>query len=276
MDVDPAPYTFSLLLRAEDTAPRPTWVADRRCVVLLHGWLQDHSCWLTTAHQLRRRFGHSVLLLDWLHHGRSESPTDPSQLTPLALVKQLRALLERIGWAGAELPQRLTIAGCSLGGAVAMLYTSRFAHEVDRLVLVAPAGFDEPWHRVLMHAGRITAATIIRAMRTAGDAGGSLLGRLLGHAHLIRTTPRYGNDHNWFDTPVARAMPILLICAAFDELHRANNWAGCRKGDPNFRLRLLPVNHAFLCQHLACLGLELDTSAWHGDVLPAQGARSRL
>lgn len=260
------PCSFSILLRAEDVPRRPSWVRDRRRVVLLHGWLQDSSSWLTTAHQLRRRYGHSVLLLDWLHHGRSETPADPSELHPDALVAQLRAALEHIGWTGDNHACRLTLAGCSLGGAIAMLYTNRFSADVDRLVLVAPAGFDEPWHRILMHFGRLSAGALVRASKAMGPLPAlrkSPLGRLLAHAHLISKTPRYGNTLDWFDTPVARQKPTLLVCAAFDELHRADAWAGCRAGDPSFRLRKLPLNHSLLCQHLACLGLELDPAAWH-------------
>lgn len=259
--------TFTLLLRAEDVPPRRSWAPDRRRVVLLHGWLQDHTSWLTTAHQLRHRYGHSVLLLDWLHHGRSASPANLSELTPAALVAQLRATLEHIGWTGSERPSGLTLAGCSLGGAVAMLYTNAYGADVDRLVLVAPAGFDEPWHRVLMHFGRLSARALIRASTAIGSqpswASTPLLGRLLAHAHLISTTPRYGNLPDWFNTPIARQKPTLLVCAAFDELHRAGAWAGCRAGDPTFRLRTLPLNHSLLCQHIDCLGLARDAAAWH-------------
>jgi pimeloyl-ACP methyl ester carboxylesterase len=255
-----APYTFSLVLRAEDAEPRASWVRDRRHVVLLHGWLQDHSCWLSSAHELRRRYGHSVLLLDWMHHGRSESPIDPTALGPDALVRQLRAELVRLGWAGADTVRKLTIGGCSLGGAVAMLYTTRYAAEVDRLVLIAPAGFDEPWPRFMLHVGRLGAGALRRA---AAGAGGALWHRLLAHAHLIETTPRYGNDPNWFDTPIARTKPTLLVGARFDELHRASDWAACRQDDPSFRLRLLPVNHTLLCQHLHCLRLDRDPANWH-------------
>mmetsp|Transcript_43763 Transcript_43763/g.108279 ORF Transcript_43763/g.108279 Transcript_43763/m.108279 type:complete len:176 (+) Transcript_43763:223-750(+) len=159
------PYTFSLLLRAEDAVRRSTWVRDRRRVVLLHGWLQDHASWLSTAHHLRRQYGHSVLLLDWLHHGRSETPTDPAALSPDALVRQLRSTLEHICWAGPGQPSRLTIGGCSLGGAVAMMYTNLYPQDVDRLVLVAPAGFNEPWYRVITHAGRFSANALIRSTR---------------------------------------------------------------------------------------------------------------
>jgi len=87
--------------------------------------------------------------------------------------------------------------------------------------------------------------------------------RLLGHAHLISDTPRYGNLEAWFDTPTARLKPILLVTAAFDELHRADAHVRCREEDPLFRTRTILVNHSLLCSHLAWLRLDRDPSAWH-------------
>ncbi|KAJ1627036.1 hypothetical protein T492DRAFT_877354 [Pavlovales sp. CCMP2436] len=113
-----------------------------------------------------------------------------------------------------------------------MMYTNLYPQDVDRLVLVAPAGFNEPWYRVITHAGRFSANALIRSTR-------SWLLRLLGHAHLISDTPRYGNLEAWFDTPTARLKPILLVTAAFDELHRADAHVRCREEDPLFRTRTI-------------------------------------
>ena len=139
---------FSVLLRASDTPPAPTWVTprERRCCVFLHGFLQDHSSWLTTAHRVRARYGHDCLLLDWPAHGRSGVPADPQAVTASSLVRCLRKLLERAGWTGRQ--RRVVFAACSMGGAIAMRYTTLYQEDVDRLVLVAPAGFDEPWYRM--------------------------------------------------------------------------------------------------------------------------------
>lgn len=266
------PSTFELLLRSEDVEPQATWVRDRRNIVLLHGFLQDHTCWLTTAHLLRKRYGHSVLLLDWYNHGRSGSPVSPADLSPEALIAQLHQLLKRLEWVGPRQPRRLTLGGCSLGGAIAMLYVNQHTADVDRLVLVAPAGFDEPWHRLVLHLGRLVANALVRATEGSTRIRPSVLKQLVGHAHLVRTTPRYGNTRDWFDSTIARSKPTLLVCAAFDELHRADKWASCREGDKNFRLRILPVNHALLCHGLGCLRLDLDPDAWHspspGDSVP--------
>ena len=121
------------LLRATDVTPRSTWVrpSQRRRVVFLHGWLQDHSSWLSTAHLVRRAYGHDCLLLDWPCHGLSETPhghVHGDVTGPELCLAALRATLERVGWADGSVP--LTLAGCSYGGAMAMRYTSCWPAEV--------------------------------------------------------------------------------------------------------------------------------------------------
>ena len=52
---------FWLLLSGKDVTPtHPPPDGKRARVVLLHGWLMDHSCWLATANQLRDRYGGAV------------------------------------------------------------------------------------------------------------------------------------------------------------------------------------------------------------------------
>ena len=245
---------FTILLRASDVPRRPTWTSQRR-VVCLHGWLQDHTCWLPTAHRLRVLYGHDVLLLDWMAHGLSDTPA-PADMHIDALLEQMRSALERVGWAG-DTAVPTTLAGCSLGGALAMRYTSRYPAEVERLVLVAPAGFDEPWWQ-LSRAGR----TAARALDAVASAAGSR-STVAAHAHLIRETPRYGVERDWFNSEAARDKPIMLVAAAFDELHSAHRNVNGRKGDPSFRQRRLPLMHAMLCLTISWLRLELDERNWH-------------
>ncbi len=40
-------------------------------VVLLHGWLQSHTCWIDTAMHLCKNYGYSILLIDFVGHGKS-------------------------------------------------------------------------------------------------------------------------------------------------------------------------------------------------------------
>lgn len=248
---------FTVVLRASDVPRRSTWTSPRR-VVMLHGWLQDHTCWLPTAHRLRVLYGHDVLLIDWMAHGLSDTPR-PTDMRVETLLRQLRCALERVGWTGDSVP--LTVAGCSLGGALAMRYTSLHPDEVDRLVLVAPAGFDEPWWQ-LSNAGRAL-AHVLHPLASASRWSSTLA----AHAKLVMETPRYGVEHDWFNSEAARGKPILLVAAAFDELHSAHRNVNGRKGDPSFRQRRLPLTHAPLCLMIGRLRLELDARAWHAPLI---------
>jgi pimeloyl-ACP methyl ester carboxylesterase len=252
------PGIFVMMLRAQDVHPNEGWVPSelRRCVVFLHGWLQSHTSWLATAHRVRERFGHDCLLLDWPAHGLSDVPPDPTSLTATSLVECLHELLERSCWVG---QRRITLAACSLGGAVAMRYTSLYPDDIDRLVLVAPAGFDEPWHRV----SRV--GPVLSRLRKWAV----LPGRARAFLSVIRNTPRYGNAQDWFDSEAARSKPTLLINATLDGLHRADNWSGCRADDATFRKRTLPLSHSLLCVLISQLRLDLDSYAWHGALLDA-------
>jgi len=153
-------YLDVCLLRATDVKPRATWVrpSQRRRVVFLHGWLQDHHSWRRTAQLVRRSYGHDCLLLDWPCHGLSETPVH-AVMGPELCIAALRATLERVGWADGSVP--LTLAGCSYGGAMAMLYTSRWPGEVDRLVLVGTAGFDEALPTLVLRAGMAAARAVV-------------------------------------------------------------------------------------------------------------------
>lgn len=64
------------------------------------------------------------------------------------------------------------------------------------------------------------------------------------------------------DTPVHCTMQV---CAAYDELHRANRWTAARENDRSFRSRSIPATHAMMCLCLTSLRLDLDEAAWHGE-----------
>ena len=140
-----------------------------------------------------------------------------------------------------------------MGGAVAMRYTSLYPEDVERLVLVAPAGFDEPWHRLSQTGPTVS------MLRTQTI----LPLRLRAKLSLIQDTPRYQNLVDWFASATARQTPTLLVYAAFDELHRADKWATCRSTDRTFRMRRIPVTHPLLCAAITLLRLDLDPAAWH-------------
>ena len=85
-EIAPPRPTSWLLLHGSDAAlssasagPYPP----RSRIVLLHGWLQNHRCWLETAYALRDSHHHDVLLLDFYSHGLTAGPSDKERMSPL-------------------------------------------------------------------------------------------------------------------------------------------------------------------------------------------------
>ena len=104
-----------------------------RCAVLLHGITNCPHQWVQLADTLHRE-GRNVLVPRYPHHGlRDRLNTDIARLTADELVETGEAVLA----AAAELGERITVIGLSLGGVLAAWLAQRHA-EVDLAVLVAP------------------------------------------------------------------------------------------------------------------------------------------
>ena len=105
------------------------WADASRCVVFIHGALNDHSVWTLLARWYAHH-GYRVLALDQPGHGRSDGP-------PLASVEALAdwvlALLDAAGVASAHL------VGHSMGSLVALEAAARAPGRVDGLVMVGTA-----------------------------------------------------------------------------------------------------------------------------------------
>ena len=84
-----------------------------------------------------------------------------------------------------------------------MRYTTMHPNNVERIFLVAPAGFDEPWYR-LSHTVPMLSKLSRRVPRRLGTK-----------ISLIQNTPRYKNVVDWFRMAAVKIL-ILLICTTFD------------------------------------------------------------
>ncbi len=105
------------------------WVDGERCVVFIHGALNDHSVWTLLARWYAHH-GYRVLALDQPGHGRSDGP-------PLASIEALAdwvlALLDAAGVATAHL------VGHSMGSLIALEAASRAPERVAGLVMLGTA-----------------------------------------------------------------------------------------------------------------------------------------
>jgi pimeloyl-ACP methyl ester carboxylesterase len=99
-------------------------------LLLLHGLGADHRTWEPVIDQLARRY--TVIAPDLLGHGRSAKPRADYSLGGFA--NGMRDLLTVLG------VDKVTIAGHSFGGGVAMQFAYQFPERTERLVLVGAGG----------------------------------------------------------------------------------------------------------------------------------------
>ena len=99
-------------------------------LLLLHGLGCDHTTWSPVIDTLARRY--TVIAPDLLGHGRSDKPRADYSVGGYA--NGMRDLLTVLGI------DKVTVAGHSFGGGVAMQFAYQFPERTERLVLVASGG----------------------------------------------------------------------------------------------------------------------------------------
>lgn len=100
---------------------------DRPPVVLLHGFAQSSETWEQVAEELSET--HHVVAPDFVGHGRSDKPYEPTTYEMGAIVDTLTALLR---WLWVD---RVDLVGYSMGGRIALTYACMHPHHVASLVL---------------------------------------------------------------------------------------------------------------------------------------------
>ncbi|MGH3492211.1 MAG: alpha/beta fold hydrolase [Sciscionella sp.] len=103
------------------------------CLVLLHGWTQDHTCWDRVVANLRERSGGQLRILRYDHRGHGGSaPALQGSATIGVLADDLAELL------ASRLPTgQMVLAGHSMGGATVMALAERHPHLVGRIAGIA-------------------------------------------------------------------------------------------------------------------------------------------
>ncbi|HEY45460.1 MAG: hypothetical protein AMJ88_19145 [Anaerolineae bacterium SM23_ 63] len=107
---------------------------DGRVVVLIHGIAGPMGIWEPLAHSLASN-GFRVLYYDLFGRGYSDRPVSSYDID--LFIAQLRDLIS-----GLSIAIPVTLVGWSLGGMISGTYAVEFPGEVDRLVLIAPAGIE--------------------------------------------------------------------------------------------------------------------------------------
>jgi pimeloyl-ACP methyl ester carboxylesterase len=128
---------------------------DGPVVLLLHGLLSESTTWQPTIEPLAR-LGLHVIALDLVGHGESDKPPLAYYLDDFAA--SVSALLTHL-----ELGP-VTLAGHSLGGAIAMEFAHTYPDQIARLVLVASGGLGTKVHLILRVATLPGSGVFLRAM----------------------------------------------------------------------------------------------------------------
>lgn len=125
--------TFVLDLEHGSTFCELDSEVDRPLLVCIHGWSTASYVWKGLRPKLREK-GYRVLTYDLYGRGKSSRPN--IEHTTNLFVDQLSQVL-----AGLKLDdQSLNIIGYSMGGAIAASFVASRLDNVERLLLIAPAG----------------------------------------------------------------------------------------------------------------------------------------
>jgi alpha-beta hydrolase superfamily lysophospholipase len=133
------------------------WLPEREpraVVVLAHGASEHSGRYAWTGEQLEAR-GYAVYAIDHRGHGKSEGPRAVIDRMHNA-VEDLHTLVERAQ--GAHPGRPLVLLGHSMGGCVALAYTSEHEDALDALVLSGPLAVLEAASPVQRVAGRVLSA----------------------------------------------------------------------------------------------------------------------
>lgn len=105
-------------------------------IVLLHGMFADGSQWEKISQLLSKNF--RVIVVDLLGHGRSPRPANATYSYKEHVVA-LDRTLKSIG-----ATKNITVVGYSMGGAVALAYSSTYPTSVSQLYLISTPFYLEP------------------------------------------------------------------------------------------------------------------------------------
>jgi len=202
-------------------------------IVLLHGFTGDVSTWYFLADFLKDHF--SVVLVDILGHGKTESPNNPTRYGMELVADDMKEILDNLDINNAS------ILGYSMGGRLALTFAQKYPDRVKKLILEsASPGLKHEKDRVARRKqDKLLAEKIIedgiewfvdywtniplfdtqksldsslqkniRLQRLSNDPVG-LANSLIGMGT--------GSQPSWWDSIKEWTFPILLITGALDQ-----------------------------------------------------------
>jgi pimeloyl-ACP methyl ester carboxylesterase len=178
-------------------------------LVLVHGITSSADTWVDAMRGLAR--DHTVIAPDLLGHGASAKPRGDYSLG--AYASGVRDLLAALGH------DRVTIAGHSLGGGVAMQFAYQFPERTERLVLVSSGGLGREVN-LLLRAAALPGAEFVLPLLVPSWLGGAVSGAgRVGELLRLRARPDLGEVVRGFlslNDAEARAAFLHTLRAVID------------------------------------------------------------
>ena len=234
-------------------------------LLLLHGLGCNHSTWEPVIDRLAEHY--TVIAPDLLGHGRSAKPRADYSLGGYA--NGMRDLLTVLG------VDKVTVAGHSFGGGVAMQFAYQFPERTERLILVASGGLGpevSPAIRAVSTPGfhQVMGVLTLPGVRHVGKAGMQGLART-----PLRITRDLGEVAEIFDSfkdPASRHAIRHVVRAVVDwrgQIVTMADRAYLTQAMPMAVVwgrddTVIPVRHAANAEALGCdVRLEIIEDAGH-------------
>lgn len=140
-------------------------------VILFHGFtgskLEPHRFYLKISRKLES-LGIASFRFDFL--GSGESDGDFEDMTVLNELSEAKSILQYVRSHSAIDPEKIIVLGFSMGGLIASLLAGDMPDEIEKLILLAPAG------NMAYEAEMMKQHSIFVESKNAYDIGGNLIG----------------------------------------------------------------------------------------------------
>ncbi|OQS00853.1 hypothetical protein ACHHYP_02234 [Achlya hypogyna] len=234
----------------------------RSRIVLLHGWGMSSKDWALTARKLQKEHGHAVLTLDFFGHGFSPYLPHNDQHDPHVLVHQVHDAVRRAGWEAAP----VTIAGISMGSAIALRYAQRYPDTVHRLILMCGAGMTVTRWYAWTDRLRACNNALLRKLQELNKQPTwhalfhyvPPLRAMISHSYLTRLTPEYGVDQQTLPQTLQKVH--ACIWPMVDPLHPLQ--LELFDETPEHVAIVPGVDHALFCLLIDFLQLHSKAHLW--------------